>query len=568
MQKEFMDDEASCFFQGINAIIFIIGKENRKENGDMNQDFFVNSNLVQDEEIKKPSFFSFLFLIVQYFIKYLYRGLTFVFKDIPVSLWRRASRSVDGVYQKSLKKNDAGTVNVAPKKSILNMDLKDLFKKRAMSKKKLAQLEKAKMELQAEIAGAGSIRSKEPQVFQFTAKNIDGNLEKGIISGFSKLDVQTFLLQDGYDVYKIESNKYIDTIYGKNSFLAPKLKTKDLLFWLTQLSTYIKSGITLTESIRILNHQMGKKPHYKRAFQAIIYELTMGESFSTALEKQGTMFPALLINMIKAAEATGELEATLDDMANYYDEMEKTRKQMISALTYPTVILIFSIAIVTFIMVWVIPQFVSMYASADAEIPGFTMAVVHLSEYLQGHLGTVLLFVLSFIAVIVFSYKKIKSVRKKMQIFMMKMPVLGNIMIYNEMTIFTKTFSSLLRNNVFITESIDILSKITNNEIYKEIMYNTIQNVVNGEKISVAFKDHWAVPDVAYYMIVTGESTGELAEMMAKVSSYYQELHRNAITSLKAFIEPITIVILALIVGVILLAVIIPMFGILNTVEM
>ena len=114
----------------------------------------------------------------------------------------------------------------------------------------------------------------------------------------------------------------------------------------------------------------------------------------------------------------------------------------------------------------------------------------------------------------------------------MKLPVNGNIIKYNEMTIFAKTFSSLLRNNVFITESIDILSKITNNEIYKEIMYNTIDNIVKGEKISVAFKDHWAVPDVAYYMIVTGESTGKLAEMMAKVSTYYQEMHRNLVGSL------------------------------------
>ena len=149
----------------------------------------------------------------------------------------------------------------------------------------------------------------------------------------------------------------------------------------------------------------------------------------------------------------------------------------------------------------------------------------------------------------------------------MRLPVIGNIMKYNEMTIFTKTFASLLRNNVFITESIDILSKITNNEIYKEIMYDTINNIVKGEKISLAFQDHWAVPDVAYYIIVTGESTGQLAEMMSKVSTYYQELHRNAVGSLKAFIEPIMIAVLAIVTGGILLAVIVPMFGIMQTVQ-
>ncbi|MEG0794499.1 MAG: type II secretion system F family protein, partial [Bacilli bacterium] len=121
---------------------------------------------------------------------------------------------------------------------------------------------------------------------------------------------------------------------------------------------------------------------------------------------------------------------------------------------------------------------------------------------------------------------------------------------------------SLLRNNVFITDSMDILSKITNNEIYRAILYKTINNIVKGEKISEAFKDHWAVPDVAYYMIVTGESTGDLATMMQKVSEYYQEMHKSIVNNLKSFIEPIMISGLALIVGLIIIAVIVPMFSI------
>ena len=148
-----------------------------------------------------------------------------------------------------------------------------------------------------------------------------------------------------------------------------------------------------------------------------------------------------------------------------------------------------------------------------------------------------------------------------MQIALMHIPVVKDVIIYNELTIFSKTFASLLRNNVFITESMDILSQITNNEIYKAIMYRTINNIIKGEKISEAFKDHWAVPDVAYYMIVTGESTGELANMMQKVSEYYQSMHKNIINNLKSFIEPIMISFLAVIVGIIIIAVIGPIFG-------
>ena len=154
-----------------------------------------------------------------------------------------------------------------------------------------------------------------------------------------------------------------------------------------------------------------------------------------------------------------------------------------------------------------------------------------------------------------------------MQMFLMHVPLIKDIIIYNELTIFSKTFASLLRNNVFITDSMDILSKITNNEIYKAILYKTINNIVKGEKISEAFKDHWAVPDVAYYMIVTGESTGDLAEMMQKVSDYYQLLHKNLINNLKAFIEPIMIAFLAIVVGGIIIAVIVPMFDMYSQIQ-
>jgi type IV pilus assembly protein PilC len=155
-----------------------------------------------------------------------------------------------------------------------------------------------------------------------------------------------------------------------------------------------------------------------------------------------------------------------------------------------------------------------------------------------------------------------------MQIILTHMPVIGNIIIYNEMTIFSKTFSSLLRNNVQITESIDILSKITNNEIYKEIMINTVNNIASGDKISEAFKDQWAVPDVAYYMIVTGESTGQLAEMMDTVAHHFQEQHRTIIGTLKSLIEPIMIVLLAGIVGIIVISILIPMFDMYESISM
>lgn len=414
----------------------------------------------------------------------------------------------------------------------------------------------------SEINKQDSVRTEYPNTYRYSARDSEGHDVIGYLVAYTKQEVFNFLESEGYTVFKLENNKFIELMYGQKSFSKRKLKTKDLIFWLTQLSTYLKSSIPLTDSMRILGIQMGKKDQYKkRLFDAIVYQLIMGESFSDALLKQGNAFPSLLINMIKAAEATGDLEATLDDMAEYYNEIETTKKQMISALTYPTAVMIFSIAVVTFILLYVVPQFSGIYESAGVELNGLTLFVMAASDFLKNNILYIIIGVLVVILIIYYLYTNVKSVKYALQKFAMKMPLFGKIIIYNEMTIFTKTFSSLLKNNVFITDSMEILSKITNNEIYKEIMFNTINNIAVGEKISTSFKDNWAIPEVAYYMIVTGESTGELALMMSKVSLYYQEEHKNIINSLKSLIEPIMIIFLAVVVGGVVLSVIIPMFS-------
>ena len=131
---------------------------------------------------------------------------------------------------------------------------------------------------------------------------------------------------------------------------------------------------------------------------------------------------------------------------------------------------------------------------------------------------------------------------------------------------FTKTFASLLSHNVFITDSMEILNKMTNNEVYRMLILDTITNLAKGERISLAFKDHWAFPVPAYEMITTGERTGQLAEMMSKVSNYYQELHRNSVTRIKTFVEPLMILFLTFVVGGIVLSIVVPMFGFYNSI--
>lgn len=437
------------------------------------------------------------------------------------------------------------------------------FAKNARNKKDINR-----QALLLDFEGDDAKKSETKIMYRYEARDAEGKDVKGYFPAFSKVEVHSFLLSEGYEVYKIETNQWIQRFHssGKNGN-AKRIKTKDLIFFVAQLSTYIKAGIPLVESLRILSRQY-KNPAYQRIFKAMIYDLTMGDNFSDAMAKQGEAFPRLLINMVKASEMTGELPEALDDMEEYFTETDKTRKQMVTALMYPAIIMVVAIVAVVFIMVYVVPKFVTIYDSMDgATLPSITVFVLNLSNFLQHNYLWLLLGVVGIIMILVYLFKNVKAFKKFVQYIAMHIPVIGQVIIYNEVTMFTKTFASLLAHSVFITDSMEILNKITNNEIYKMLILDTITNLAKGEKISEAFKDHWAFPIPAYEMIVTGEKTGQLPEMMSRVSSYYQELHRNAVTRIKTFIEPIMILFLTVVVGGIVLSIIVPMFNVYSSIE-
>ncbi len=410
-----------------------------------------------------------------------------------------------------------------------------------------------------------SKRNKEmglkPITWNYVVKNEYGQTMKSIFDAYTKSEVEAFLINEGYTVISIEPRK----VYEMDLFPV-KLKSGELAFMLTQISTYLRAGIPLIDSVRILSKQTSV-PAKRKIYERVVYDLTTGENFSTALANQENVFPQLLINMVRTAEMTGDLPGTLDEMADYFTSMDETRRQMISALIYPLVILVVAIAVTAFILIFVVPSFVGLYADSGSSLPWITVFTMNLSSFLSDHY----VFILSFIAIVIvlymYLYKNIKSFRKMMQTFYMKLPVFGNIIIYNEVTMFTKTFASLLNHSVRITDSMDILLKITNNEVYKEIIAHTLNVLSKGGKISDSFRGHWAFPIVAYEMLVTGENTGQLGIMMDKVSVHFQGLHRNLVNTLKSLIEPVTIGVLAVVVGFIVLSIVIPMFDMFSTIQ-
>lgn len=396
--------------------------------------------------------------------------------------------------------------------------------------------------------------------FKYKTKLKNGKMSTGTFDAYNIEQAKNYLINEGYELVSIvpvKKNSF--DLSGLNLTIFTPIKMGELSFALTQISTYLKAGMSLVDAFRILAKQ-SSKASVRKIYNMIVYDLLSGESLSTALEHQPNVFPKLLTNMVKSAELTGDLPAILDDMADYYTSIDKTKKELKSAMTYPTIVLIMAIAVIVFVLRYIVPQYVAMFSSWSDQLPKITVMTINFSNFLQNYLLQLIIIIIMILLLYIYWFKNVKSFKYLMQLIYLKIPVVKNIIIYSEVSMFSKTFASLLNHGVFITDSMDVLLKVSDNEIYKKIIENTVHNLNRGGKISEAFKDNPYIPVVAYEMIVTGESTGKLGTMMEKVADYYQNLYRNSINQVKTLLEPILIVFLTFTVGIIIISIIVPMF--------
>ena len=482
---------------------------------------------------------------------------------IPQKLVHKTEEAVEQVQVNTIKKENTVVDEKVKKKK------KGLFSKKEEPKDEIEKVDTPNLEKKQEPIADSGIRKRDEHApekplikYRYVVINAIGKKENGTFEAESENEVRSFLASQDYEVVSVTVRPPYDIDINDHA----KMKVADLSFSLTQLSTYIKSGIPLVDAVKILAKQSTKAAP-KKAFQRLVYELLKGESVSNAMLKQEQVFPKLLINMVKTAEMTGDLPSILDDMADYYTSMERTRKQMVSAMTYPVVVLTIAFGVLIFMLTYLVPQFASMFESNDAELPAITLAVLGASNFIKAHWILLIVAILGIVIGFMIAYKKIVSFRTGVQVFLMHVPVVKSIIIYSEVANFTKTFASLLNHGVFITDSMEILSKITNNEVYKKIIDKTLHNLGKGDSISASFRGEWAFPVVAYEMLVTGESTGQLGLMMEKVADHFQALHKSVIDQLKSLMEPLMICALAVVVGIILLSIVQPMFSIYGQIE-
>ena len=271
--------------------------------------------------------------------------------------------------------------------------------------------------------------------FNYQVKSDTGKIIKSSFDAKSISEVEAFLINEGYEIIKIEPRKKF-SLDMNISLFGTHFKSNELSFALTQLSTYIKSGIPLVDSVRILARQT-ENASKRKVYEKIIYDLVAGESFSTALENQSDVFPRLLINMVKTSEMTGDLPTTLDEMSDYYTSIDQTKRQMITALTYPIIILIVSLAVVIFCLVYIVPSFVKMYGETETSLQAITVFTMNMSSFVSQYYIIIISIVTAILIMLITAYKNIKSCSKMIQFILMKTPLIGNIIIYCVVSMFT-----------------------------------------------------------------------------------------------------------------------------------
>jgi len=397
-------------------------------------------------------------------------------------------------------------------------------------------------------------------VYKFVGRDALGRRKKGEIEADSPELARDLLLNRG--VILIEKLTEETSILKKDievPFLN-RIGLKDLLLFTRQLYAMIHAGIPLVQALRIIKEQIPNR-RLKGIVEEIASFVEEGGRFSTALARHRDVFGDLYISMIRAAEEAGTLEETLKRLADHLEKTEKLRGKIKSALFYPVFVLIIATVIVTGILVFVIPTFEELYRSLGGQLPFLTRWIIKASNFLRDYMGwAVLLFVILVIAII--QGRRIRKVKYYMDYALLKMPIFGDLVLKGSIANFSRTLASMLSSGINILEALEISAHTSNNEVIKEAILKVKEQVERGVSLSQALSRQKIFPPMLVNMVAIGEEAGTLDEMLTKVADFYEEEVDRTVDGLTSLIEPIMIVVIGGIIGVIIVAMYLPIFKI------
>ncbi|MGG3999891.1 type II secretion system F family protein [Anoxybacillus kestanbolensis] len=399
--------------------------------------------------------------------------------------------------------------------------------------------------------------------FRYEARDMRGRVKKGTIVAPSRRDVIMKLREQRLKV--IDVQEVPQTLLTKEITFGNPVKLQHFVIYLRQFATLLKAGVTIVDATRILAEQTESKA-LKKSLLRIEEQLRNGQPLSVAMMNDSKIFPPLVINMIRAGEASGSIDETLERLADHFEKVHRTRQKIVSALAYPIVVGIIAVIVVIFLLVGVVPTFVSMFADFGADLPAITKFVLRASEVMQTYWWGVLLLLLSTYGVLMLLRRQ-KKTKYYLDVIVLRMPIFGGMMQKAVLARMTRTLSSLFSSAVPILQALTIVEAVVENEVVARVIRTSRDALERGESLTEPMKRHWAFPPLVTQMIAIGEQTGSLDAMLAKVADFYEAEVEAATDRLKSLIEPLMIVLLAGVVGTIVTSILVPMFDIFNHIQ-
>ena len=397
--------------------------------------------------------------------------------------------------------------------------------------------------------------------FEYIVRNQSGRKQTGKIKGSSKREVYEQLREKRLGI--LELKEIPETVLTRDITFGKPLKLKDFVMYLRQFATLLRAGVTIVDATKILASQVDAKG-LKLALQNIEEDLRSGQPLSAAYQKHPKLFNKLFINMVKAGESTGQLDEALESMANYYEKQLRLRQKIQAALMYPVAVGILSVLVVTFLLVKVVPTFVAMFADLHQDLPIITKVIIHSSNWMKSYWWTIFL-LYGLLHVTFLLIKNNRNSKYYLDYAILKLPIIGTLFRQSVIARLTRTLSSLLSSGVPILEAMPLVEDVVENEVVSRALQKSRSSLKMGQALSEPLKEHWVFPPLVSQMISVGEETGSLDHMLIKISEFYESEVEYTSERLKALIEPVMIIFLTSIVGVIVLAIIIPLFKLYNS---
>jgi type IV pilus assembly protein PilC len=334
---------------------------------------------------------------------------------------------------------------------------------------------------------------------------------------------------------------------------------KDLSITARQLAALVEAGIGIVDALELVADAIDNKT-LKKVLPQIADEVRSGTSFAKALSKYKRIFGEFFINMAEIGEETGQLDAVLKKVSEYYETISEIINKIKSASFYPIFVSVMATLITGGILYFIVPTFAEIYRSLGGELPAPTQMLIHVSDWLRAHILFILAAIVAGVIAFITAYRYIYPFRKVVNWLQIKMPIFGQLFIKGALANLSRTFATLFAAGISIERALELAGRVTGNAVYQEALDKVRHDVIRGEPIWRAFEKTKRFPKMFIAMVKIGEETGQLDNMLEALARFYEDEVKTTIEGLISMIEPMMIVIIGAIVGTILIALYLPIF--------